>query len=804
MSKATARIGGPAMLVAMCLLCQSAVASLGLGEARVQSYLGQNLDVRIALVQSGDAGLDSLEVAVASSEDHARLGVSSEALALGLSATLDLGAEPPVIRLRSSRPVSDPFVQVLINARWASGRMLREYTLFLDPPAVPVAPPVRTSEDRRPTPSAPASQPEPAAPSTADSEPPPEPDEQVTPQPPAVSPAQAEPDEAAPSALMVERGDTLWSIAADWRPDAGLTMNQAMLAIFDRNPEAFIGNNVNRLRRGARLTLPEADEARSIPAAEAARRFREQVEAWEAGRTAPVVEPAEPVEAESSQDVAEPESPEPEPAEPAEPEVGEARTEEPEPAEPEVAGTGTEEAADAAVDSDPQPRLELAPPDEDLVAEAAAIDVERQRLSEQLAELESEMALDGLQSAQTDALVDQIRQAIDSADAGGLMVASEDLATLEERLREARQAREAEQRAAAQAAEPPEEAAAPARPEAAPKGFLERWMWPLIGAGIGLILLVVLIALWRRRAERHDEERALGEQQDARAQADSGPAFSAALPVETEAAPSADESDRREDDAGADSDADAQAAALMGILSREDDEDEQADTRSPISGTDERRDGLGDEDDEAPDLARLSDRLDPQEQAESPSSPSDSAAPVLEDEDIEELFAADDPTTAWTDARAEADSGPLTLDFDLPEGEPGPEEDPAGEDRREAAERPDDSDPDEFDSAIEGAQPPPEPEESDWFALEDTDQEPGPADHASPEEAGAADAVEPSESPEASTTLGDEDAEVKLDLARAYISMEDPDSARTLIDEILSDGSPTHQEQARKLLDSLK
>lgn len=826
MSIITANRSVSVLLVATLFLCQTAVASLGLGEGRVESFLGQSLDVRIALVQSGDTSLDSLEVSVASSEDHARLGVPSEALALDLSATLDLSADPPVIRLRSSRPVTDPFVQVLINARWDSGRMLREYTLFIDPPAVPVAPTIRRSEDRQPAQAEAPSDSAAAPPSVADGEPlpaseiepEPEPEPQTEPQPQEPVPSEAR--EAAASAVVVERGDTLWSIAADWRPDASLTMNQAMLAIFDRNPEAFIGSNVNRLRRGARLNLPGAEDARAIPAAEAARRFREQIQAWEAGQTTPVAESSEPVEEVAPESSA--------------PEADSAPTE-PEPAVPEVAES--EETLESEPES--QPRLELAPPEEDLVAEAAAIDVERQRLSGQLSDLVTEIAAEGLESAETDALVDQIRQGIDSADAGGMMVANEDLATLEEQLREAREAREAEQRAA-EAVQPPVEppaAVAPGPLATAPASFFERWIWPLAAAGLGL-LLIVLFVLVRRRAGPSDEARALEEQGDAAAADKSETSAAAASPVGPETETTPDPSDRAEDEQ------DAQAAALMGILNRQDEEDEAVGTTEsntePAVGDEWSRSRDEDaEDDEAPDLARLSNRLDPEERDRPPSLPTGSEPLALEEEEIETLFTADDSAGVPTELPEPEDAGPLTLDFDLPETELDEEDEPSGKEpsdaivgeadaevepepestfewtvqdnasptEAEASERLEDS---SLESSPGGSDPeatasPTEAENFDGFALEEDDEAADAADEDRVEaQADAAAGDAPSESAEASAALGDEDAEVKLDLARAYISMEDPDSARTLLEEIISDGSPAHQEQAQKLLDSLR
>ncbi|MFW5815476.1 MAG: FimV/HubP family polar landmark protein, partial [Wenzhouxiangella sp.] len=808
MSNATAKIGGPAALAAMLLLCQTALAGLGLGEARVESFLGQELDVRIALLQSGDTDLDSLEVSVASAEDYARLGVPSEALALGLSAALDLSAEAPMIRLRSERAVAEPFVQVLINARWASGRLLREYTLLIDPPSVPVAPPVRRAEEQ----AAPAPDP---APEDADAAA--QPRAQARPSP---TPAQTESQASDPaaSAVLVERGDTLWSIAAAWRPDDGLTMEQAILAIFERNPDAFMDNNVNRLRRGARLALPRADAARAIPAAEAERRFREQNQAWQAGRAIPAADVPAPIE----EAVAEPVEPiepiEPDPAvagpdaEAPEPEAVGAETAEDAPAE-ESAAVASEEQAPA--EPAPLARLELAPADEDLAAEAAASDAERQRLGERLAELESEMALDGLQSPQTDALVDQIRQAIDSADSGGLMVASEDLATLEAQLREAREARAAEQRAAQPAPTPvePPEAAAPGPLATAPASFGERWMWPLIGALFGLGLLGVLVVMLRRRAAARDQVVTEAEPRAAAAPAAAGgvDADAAAFGVEPEPV----RSDRAKEEEA------AQAAALMGILGREDEEEAPAEAPPATRRADRSPNRAEpDQDEDAPDLARLSDRLDPEERAETSSTLTSEETLALEDEDIENLFEADEQA-ADTDRLAEADPGPLTLDFDLPEqdldtaeGRSTEEREPEATDAPGVSGAPEQSgqaaagpppdedlalDEDRFEPVSVIAPPAPDSDEPDWFALDEAEEVSDALDPATPAGSGDEPAwpvtEAPSEDVAETPALGDEDAEVKLDLARAYLSMEDPDSARTLLEEVLSDGSPAHQEQ---------
>lgn len=853
MRQAAAAWKASALLTVLLAVSTSAVAGLGLGEARVDSFLGQNLEARITLLQPSQSALESLEVSVASTEDHARLGVPTEALALGLDLVLDDSVDPPILRLRSRRPANDPFLQVLVNVRWSSGRMLREYTLFLDPPAVPVAPTVRRREE-----AAPEAPPE-AAPETA---------ERPAAAPEPAPTARTEPEPSAPvpdDEVVVQRGQTLWAIASNWRPDPSLTMNQAMVAIFERNPEAFINNNVNRLRQGARLSMPEAAAARNIPAAEATRRMQEQTEAWQAGTdprpAAPDPQP-EPV---------------PEPVEPAEPEAAETEPVDPVPVEDEA--PAETEAAEPVVEAAAEPRLELVPPDEDIVAEAAALGAERERLSRRLDSLEAEAASEGLESPEIATLADSIRQAIDSADAGGLLVASEDLAVFEQQLREARLAREAEQPPVQEPEPAPATEPAPRAPAATPDGFLDRWLWPLVGGAAGLVLLMVLLALRRRWASQAAET----EPEPVPAQQPSAPATVAPAPLPEQPAaeedvPTDDALPRAEESAGQKDRGQDGDAALAGILGRSD-----APEPSPIPEQAEDNDRAV-ADDEAQDLAELSNRLDPGE-GERQKTADDEL--TLEDEDLDALFAEPEEPAGQPASEAAEDHEPLTLDFDLPEFEPEPAPEPEPDKGSvESGGADSDADPALPDFTV---QPSPgdftredaeisEPESSDDMASEDplatllddddtpetddrvqsglsieqTDEVSGdkafeadddsdddgtledfvsaldeespdevpdsevPADTNSPwldldetpaaEQAGADEdeqAPSDTESGVPDAQLSDEDAEVKLDLARAYLSMEDPESARVLLEEIMTDGSDAQREQAQKLIDQL-
>src|SRR5690625_5253995 len=142
MAKHMFRLSVPAFLLGLILYPAGGLQALGLGEARVESWLGQPLDVTVGLLDVDRDEAESVRVVPASLADFERLGIPSEALGLGLEVEVDRRATPPQVRVRSRHSANDPIVRLLLDARWSSGRVLREYTLFLDPPTTPSAPPV--------------------------------------------------------------------------------------------------------------------------------------------------------------------------------------------------------------------------------------------------------------------------------------------------------------------------------------------------------------------------------------------------------------------------------------------------------------------------------------------------------------------------------------------------------------------------------------------------------------------------------------------------------------------------------------
>ncbi len=425
-------------LVTGLMAASGSVMALGLGEARVDSYLNQPLEVEIRLVEASAEELDSLTVEPGSPEDYQRVGLDSGVLQARLTATLDRSVSPPVIRLVSEEPINDPVFQVLVNARWASGRVLREYTLFLDPPAVDSrAPGVARHE---PAPTEPRAEPEPAEPrpepDTPD-EPPRRPAAEPSPEPrPELEPEpepEPEPERPAePGWRSVERGDTLWGIASDWRQDRTLNMSQVMLAFLEANPHAFAGQNVNRLISGVDLEAPSEADVRAIEVRRAEQEIQAQMEAWQslAGEDLPVVSDAAVAAREPEDEVVEDDDhdlfPDPDDEQLDEPAVDDAPSEEM-----------------AQVEPEDDHRLQLVPPEDDAPAEGAADgdpeaeDAEVRRLRAALARTEEELFTFQLENEELNRQVEALRDALDAREQG-FAVPDSELAELESRLREAR------------------------------------------------------------------------------------------------------------------------------------------------------------------------------------------------------------------------------------------------------------------------------------------------------------------------------------------------------------------------------
>ncbi len=235
--------------------------ALALGRVSVQSLLGEPLRAEIDVPSITDDEAASLQVTVAPLERFRAASMEYNPL-LG-DVTFELIKRPDgrsVVRLRSSRVVNEPFLDLVVQASWANGQLLRGYTLLLDPPNLRPAPaPLlpATPAATAPVPSRPS-----ASPSAAPVAPAMRPQSR-----PGVTAAPA-PSAGDTNQITVARGDTAGRIASTYRP-ANASLEQMLIGLLRNNPQAFVGGNVNRLKAGVVLDLPTAEAVTAINPTEA-------------------------------------------------------------------------------------------------------------------------------------------------------------------------------------------------------------------------------------------------------------------------------------------------------------------------------------------------------------------------------------------------------------------------------------------------------------------------------------------------------------------------------------------------------
>jgi pilus assembly protein FimV len=264
-----------ATALAVCLgLYGLDATALSLGRITVQSALGEPLRAEIDIPDINAEEASSLKISVALPEAFRAAGLDYNPAMASLQATLQRRQDGrSYLRLRSERSINDPFVDMILEANWATGRIVRDYTLLFDPPGL------RQSAAATPTPSqvpaAPAALPpsgtlapdsEPARSANAPAMRPTMPRQAI-----AKVPRQSRADKP-PSPkigqLTVKPGDTAGRIAAAVKP-VNVSLDQMLVALLRANPQAFIHDNVNRIKAGAVMTLPTAEQAQATPAAEA-------------------------------------------------------------------------------------------------------------------------------------------------------------------------------------------------------------------------------------------------------------------------------------------------------------------------------------------------------------------------------------------------------------------------------------------------------------------------------------------------------------------------------------------------------
>jgi pilus assembly protein FimV len=260
----------------------------GLGKLTVYSAIGQPLNAEVALSATAEE-LNGLSAKLASHEAFKDAGIEFMPALTGLRMNVgQSSAGQPILRLTTDSPLNEPFLHFLVELNWTAGRMVREYTFLLDPPEIlqvakpasvvaPLAPTVKAIDSVAPA---------------------------VVATPPLVATPRVAAAPVQPSGeVRVKPGDTLSKIARENKPET-VTLDQMLVALFNGNRDAFMGNNMNRLRAGKILKLPDEATVAQVEHSEARRMIVSQAADFNAYRRrlaeAAIAVPAQTVEPQQS------------------------------------------------------------------------------------------------------------------------------------------------------------------------------------------------------------------------------------------------------------------------------------------------------------------------------------------------------------------------------------------------------------------------------------------------------------------------------------------------------------------------
>lgn len=278
--KAGAKVG--ALALALTTLPVGAQAA-GLGKLTVLSVIGQPLRAEIDITASREE-IATLRARLASFESFRKAGIDYASILNSVRVSIDQRPDGrPYLQLRSDKAIYDPFLDILLEVNWSSGMLVREYTFLLDPPdalnkapsqAEPITPATLTVaapptkpvseahlEPAKPAEKAPAKSAKPASPIKT---------ETIPAHKQEGSAKDAVPDTSEKSAAIhqVKPGETLGRIANTLRPE-GVDLDQMLMALYKNNKSAFEGGNINRLKAGKILAIPDAESVAAIDAREA-------------------------------------------------------------------------------------------------------------------------------------------------------------------------------------------------------------------------------------------------------------------------------------------------------------------------------------------------------------------------------------------------------------------------------------------------------------------------------------------------------------------------------------------------------
>jgi len=285
----------------------SSVWSLGLGELSLESFLNEPLQATVDLLNTGGLHGDEIKIRLATKEDFDNIGLERAYFLTSIKFEVEMGEDgQPRILISSEDPVLEPYLDFIVEARWPSGRLLREYTVLVDPPVFDSTTPVVSASQRVeevegiPAPGKKNEQTSAGTSVSVRSA-----NSASGTMPARDFNAQTSASPSPGSRYMIQRDDTLWQVAEQARP-AGVSVHQTMLDIQRLNPNAFINGNINQIKAGYIIYLPDSGDISSADLEAALAEVRQQNEDWRENRVAqPVYEsgPSLRISADPDQDV---------------------------------------------------------------------------------------------------------------------------------------------------------------------------------------------------------------------------------------------------------------------------------------------------------------------------------------------------------------------------------------------------------------------------------------------------------------------------------------------------------------------
>jgi len=257
------------VFVIIMMLPWTVIYAAGLGKLTLNSALGQPLNAEIDIVTTSSDEVASLKASVATREAFAQAGINYESIFSSLRISVESRSNGnPYIKLTSPQAVNDPFLNILMELNWVSGRILREYTVLLDPVDVNNQDIARPDVSSTPIINVTRQDTERLSDAKKDRQ-----------SKNSSKSINRSVNQVKDTYGPVNRGDTLSSIARQFLP-AGVDLNQMLVALYRTNRDAFIASNMNLLKAGVILKIPEKNEIAAIDASTAKAEIRMQVGDW--------------------------------------------------------------------------------------------------------------------------------------------------------------------------------------------------------------------------------------------------------------------------------------------------------------------------------------------------------------------------------------------------------------------------------------------------------------------------------------------------------------------------------------------